>query len=350
VKYRPEHVTYSPEHVHTGRIAYFDGWRGISMLLVLAGHFLGETPLQLASLGVELFFVLSGRLMADILFGERYPLPGFFRRRVSRIYPALVVYVLLTFAATAQTSLAFKPAAVLSALTFTFNYALVMHHGVAAIENLWSLCVEEHAYLFLGAIAFLSRRSRFSPAWLILAAAVASMVDALVCSLVLKQPGLHVYWRTDAHVCSILWAVGAYFWLEGRRVWSFAPILLFAGAIAASAGAEPFRFAVVPILAGLAICTLGQAPALVRTALSWPPLVRAGIWSYSIYLWQQPLSRVARDGHLPAWAAMALSVLCGILGFYLVEQPARRFLNARWRPAPARTPPPSPRRARRTRP
>lgn len=331
-------MTSRPEHVHNGRIAYFDGWRGLSILLVLVGHFLGETRLQLSTLGVELFFVLSGRLMGDILFAERYPLPAFFRRRISRIYPALVVFVLLTWIATQHSSLGFKAPAVAAALTFTLNYAIVVHHGVQAIENLWSLCVEEHAYALLGLVAFASRRWRFEPLRLIALAALLSMLDAVVSVLVFHQGGRCVYWRTDAHVCSILWAAAVYLWLQRRRVWPLLPVALFAGVFAFAATPDTLKFAIVPILAALAICTLGQAPAVVRAVFSWGPLTRMGIWSYSVYLWQQPFSRLARDGVLPGWLALLLGVLFGVVSFYVIEQPARRFLNAKWRGAPAAQP------------
>jgi peptidoglycan/LPS O-acetylase OafA/YrhL len=319
--------------VHSGRIAWFDGWRGLSILLVLVGHFMGETQLGLSSLGVELFFVLSGRLMADILFAERYPLPAFFKRRISRIFPGLAVFVLVTWITTAHTGYAFKVEAVAAALSFTLNYAIVLHHGVQAIENLWSLCVEEHAYLYLGLVALASRRWRFDPLWLVLAAAAASMLDALASSLLLHQPGLSVYWRTDAHVCSILWAVAAFLALKDPRAWGAVSPLLLIGAVAAAAGSEPLKFAVVPILAGVSISALGDAPEFLRRALSFRPLTRLGVWSYSIYLWQQPFSRLAHDRALPSWAALGFGVAAGVASFYLIEQPARRFLNAKWRAA-----------------
>jgi peptidoglycan/LPS O-acetylase OafA/YrhL len=324
--------------VHSSRIVYFDGWRGLSILLVLIGHFIGETRLGLSSLGVELFFALSGRLMADILFAERYPLPAFFQRRFSRVYPALLVFVLLSWIAMSGSSLAFKTQAVAAALTFTLNYAIVLNHGVAVIENLWSLCIEEHAYAILGLVALAARRWRFGPLELIAAAALASMADAVVSGLAFHQAGLRVYWRTDAHVCSVLWAAAVYLWLGGRRVSPLLPVGLFAAVFALAVTPVTFEFALVPILAAVCVCTLGQAPALVRAVLSWEPLTRLGIWSYSIYLWQQPLSRLTYIGVLPAWAALLLGLLCGITSFYLVEQPARRFLNARWRALPIHAP------------
>ena len=52
-------------------IGYLDGWRGMAILLVLIGHFYPIKAMNLGTLGVDLFFVLSGRLMADILFVQK---------------------------------------------------------------------------------------------------------------------------------------------------------------------------------------------------------------------------------------------------------------------------------------
>src|SRR5262249_31327223 len=140
------------KHVHGGRIPYLDGWRGVALSLVVLAHFAlaKDDRFAVGALGVEFFFVLSGRLMADILFVESCPLPEFFRRRFSRIFPGMAAFVGLVWAATFWSSYAFKPLAAAFALTFTLNYAMVVGHGVAVIENLWSLCIEEHAYAFLG--------------------------------------------------------------------------------------------------------------------------------------------------------------------------------------------------------
>ena len=331
-------MSSGPEHVHSGRISYFDGWRGLSILLVLFGHFIWESPLRLSTLGVELFFVLSGRLIADILFAERYPLPAFFWRRVSRLYPALAVFVLLTWIATSGSSFGFKTSAVVAALTFTLNYAIVLNHGVAAIENLWSLCIEEHAYAILGLVALAARRWRFDPLLLIAIAALVSMTDALVSVLAFHQVGIHVYWRTDAHVCSILWGAAAYLLLRRTRVPPLLPVGLFAAVFVVAAASATIKLSLAPILLAPCVSTLGQAPALVRKVFSWKPLTWMGIWSYSIYLWNQPFSRLARVGVVPDWAALLLGVLAGIASFYLVEQPARRFLNAKWNALPRRVP------------
>lgn len=319
---------------HQKRLKHLDGWRGLSILIVLVGHFIQAAD-AIATLGVELFFVLSGRLMADILFCERFPIGEFFRRRVSRIFPAAAAFVLIVWIASSQSPYSFKPLAVASALTFTLNYAMVIGHGVAFIENLWSLCIEEHAYLLLGALAlFLRKTGGQAQPWLYAVAAL-SILDAVISGVILHQDSRAIYWRTDAHISSIFLAGGAYLSLRDKKVPAVTPLLCIAAGLVVSLGPEVVRYSLGTAFFAVAIATLERAPEAVRRILSWRPLAQIGLWSYSLYLWQQPFYRLGFDGLMPVWAAFAAAVGTGLLSFYLIEQPARRWLNARGRSRPA---------------
>src|SRR5229473_7329677 len=78
-----------------------DGFRGLAVTLVVVGHvFLSslEVHSQLASLGVLLFFVLSGFLITGVLLNEkdargRISLSNFYLRRVLRLAPALLIFL-----------------------------------------------------------------------------------------------------------------------------------------------------------------------------------------------------------------------------------------------------------------
>ena len=85
------------------RIAYLDGWRGLAVLLVFVGHFITTWGVNYGRLGVELFFVLSGRLMAEILFERELDLGKFYWRRFSRVFPALLVFATVIYFAAAGT-------------------------------------------------------------------------------------------------------------------------------------------------------------------------------------------------------------------------------------------------------
>jgi peptidoglycan/LPS O-acetylase OafA/YrhL len=322
------------------RIRHLDGWRGMSLICVLIGHF-GQAPgLKIGPLGVELFFVLSGRLMAEILFVEKFPLKRFYARRFSRIYPAMAVFAVIAFLVLLKTPLKFHPAFVATDLTFTYNYfAAIGHHRTDANDHIWSLCVEEHAYILLGLIALASRARRLAAAPTIALLAAASMLDGAV-SRLLGQSWFDAYWRTDSHVASVLVSATVYLatrrtrWLETQAgVALLSPVCLLLGVLLfADAFGDPFSYTAGTTLLAIAVCTLDVAPRALRGLLSSPPIVWVGVLSYSIYLWQQPF--YAAIFLAPPEAGRSLLLLAGAIAagaasFYLLEQPARRILNRR---------------------
>lgn len=80
-----------------GRVDYLDGWRGMAIISVLISHFLPATGFSLGKFGVDVFFVLSGMLMSNILFVKRTAITTFYKRRISGILPVFVVFVSLVY-------------------------------------------------------------------------------------------------------------------------------------------------------------------------------------------------------------------------------------------------------------
>src|SRR6476620_555449 len=76
-------------------VHYLDGWRGLAILFLLIGHFFPIDGINLGHLGVNLFFVLSGLLMARLLFVYEVPFGEFYQRRISRIFPTMMVFLLV---------------------------------------------------------------------------------------------------------------------------------------------------------------------------------------------------------------------------------------------------------------
>jgi peptidoglycan/LPS O-acetylase OafA/YrhL len=102
--------------------------------------------------GVDLFFVLSGFLIASQLFaqekqGQLISFKQFFLKRFFRIIPAYAVTVAVYFCIPF-----FREKKSLPHLwkfaTFTQNFGLNLKDN-GAFSHCWSLCVEEHFYLFL---------------------------------------------------------------------------------------------------------------------------------------------------------------------------------------------------------
>jgi peptidoglycan/LPS O-acetylase OafA/YrhL len=150
-----------------------DGLRGTAILAVLICHYSALLPksaswtgvLQNGWAGVDLFFVLSGFLITDILFdakGTRHYFRNFYARRVLRIFPlyygflAALLLVLL-FSGMAEWSRQLR-AAQPWLWTYTVNFWIPAqtkwNDGSDSIMPLWSLSVEEQFYLVWPLVVF----------------------------------------------------------------------------------------------------------------------------------------------------------------------------------------------------
>lgn len=102
--------------------------------------------------GVDLFFVLSGFLIASQLFipikaGQKISFPNFFLKRFFRIIPAYLLTLVLYFSIPFFREKEALPP-VWKFLTFTQNLGLNLR-DFGTFSHAWSLCVEEHFYLLL---------------------------------------------------------------------------------------------------------------------------------------------------------------------------------------------------------
>jgi peptidoglycan/LPS O-acetylase OafA/YrhL len=141
------------------RIAGLDLLRAVAILSVVCTHAWiagGMGPgfgwiEEYGWMGVDLFFVLSGyligrQLLMRLKHAGRIDLKAFYRQRAYRILPAYFIVVALYFC---FPLLREKPAIqpLWQFLTFTMN--LFVDPAVPhAFSSAWSLCVEEHFYLF----------------------------------------------------------------------------------------------------------------------------------------------------------------------------------------------------------
>lgn len=311
------------------RIEYLDGWRGLAILFVFIGHFFPNDTIDVARFGVNMFFVLSGLLMADILFIKRIELPKFFLRRFSRVYPGLLAFVGLSALLFLKTKIHVGSMAILSALTFTTNYAILYFHETGLFDHLWSLCVEEHSYIALGGLAYLERRGWPHARRLILWIGTLAMINGIIQSGVMGHQ--RIYWRTDVQCASIFMA--AYIYLSQKiKVYSYAVPLLIIAAFCSS-------FYVFPIYAGYTvgiiflaagICSLDAMPEALKNTLSLPALRQFGLWSYSLYLWQQPFYKLAEEGYGPKYPLLLGAFIMGIVSFYSIERPLRKLINRKY--------------------
>lgn len=127
------------------RYPVLDGWRGISILCVLAAHMLplGPKSWQLnftaGVLGMCLFFTLSGFLITSTLIYHS-SVRDFLIRRFCRILPLAWAFLLLALPLAAATPDAYVA-------HFLFYANLPPFWLTDLTGHFWSLCVEMHFYL-----------------------------------------------------------------------------------------------------------------------------------------------------------------------------------------------------------
>ena len=331
------------------RIAALDGWRGIAISLVLLEHLTvyGKHPLPLGSLGVDVFFVLSGYLITSRLLIEQdqtgsISLRKFYMRRAFRILPPVCLYlfamaVLKLFLRRADVT----GSQIMAALFFFRNYQFVAHPAGLLTLQFWSLAIEEHFYLFWPVtLVLLGRRKGL---WFAITLAIASAgwrlaleTHAGLSALVGCATQAQAILRTDARLDGLLVGCGLALLLRKEAVQRFvyrnfpteAPVVLLIGVLA-----DRHRTHGQPALTTYVLVALLLASSLVvkegmsYRALNLRPLVWLGGISYSVYIWQQVfLLHMPGDMLLGVLNMFPLNLTCVLLvacaSYRFVEQPS----------------------------
>jgi len=138
------------------RLKVLDGWRGISIAAVLAGHLLplGPKSLELnnavAGAGMAIFFTLSGFLITSVLLRDA-SVPRFLVHRLMRIVPLAWLASIITLLAIGADASVYLPHLLFYAnkepMTITF-----------ATQHFWSLCVEVQFYAIAAVLALAAGR------------------------------------------------------------------------------------------------------------------------------------------------------------------------------------------------
>ncbi|MEY2873553.1 MAG: hypothetical protein RLZZ373_924 [Pseudomonadota bacterium] len=139
------------------RLAGLDALRAFAVLLVIVNHLgpdrIGPVMVFDGSVGVELFFVISGFLITWLLLGEherhgRIALGAFYQRRVARLLPASLAYLLVGMLLLALRHQPIPWGAVVSTLFYGTNYYQAFTGAESHyLSHCWSLAVEEQFYL-----------------------------------------------------------------------------------------------------------------------------------------------------------------------------------------------------------
>jgi len=162
------------------KLVGLDHLRALAILLVWVFHYQGgtfkhpewSTAFAAGWTGVDLFYVLSGFLISSQLFaqikkGGSISLREFYIKRFFRIIPIYVLVVAIYFLFPFFREKEALPP-LWKFLTFTQNFGL-NRVGQGTFSHAWSLCVEEHFYLFLPiTLLILQYTNKFKNAWWLL--------------------------------------------------------------------------------------------------------------------------------------------------------------------------------------
>lgn len=360
------------------RLPSLDGWRAISILMVLGAHceFVGHQPIFSwfdGSLGVLFFFVISGFLITWLMLAEndrtgRISLRHFYIRRALRILPVFYTFLIVVAALQCFTPYSQNWGKWVQNLTFTTNFGPDPSSPFTT-SHLWSLSVEEQFYLLwpLTLVLLLKR-----------GAGTRQLLGFLALSLlavpVFKAMGHHKFPAFLAPVlgdrsffCNFnVLAVGCACAVYLRKVWRTdaaqnifrtqrVPVLFLGLVLVAvpyvfekfrhtSTPLRIFQFTMLPTCeaSGFALLML-QSVFLpgwgIYRALNWRWVCQIGVLSYSIYIWQQIFcSGPETFGWAPVWWMSFPGWLIPVLivsaaSYYGLERPILKWRGRFLEPA-----------------
>jgi peptidoglycan/LPS O-acetylase OafA/YrhL len=348
-----------PSHIPS-----LDGFRAMSILLVLVGHVAAThgapawmdraAIASLGNVGVRFFFVVSGFLITTLMLRDmarhgHIRMKLFYQRRSLRILPAAFFYVAviwalhmagfidLTYHLTTRTHADSALPDLIHALTFTANY---QHDYNWYYNHLWSLSVEEQFYLIWPVtLFFLKPRRAMQLAALMLL--VAPVVRWLMFSY---GSGPEIRLSREFQAVADALATGCLAallhnhlsekaWFMKLVSWPALPIC--AACIAAGYGValvyRPAAYVVGQTLANIGIVILLQH--IVRfpqqplgRLFNTRPLVYIGVMSYSLYLWQEPFLNFRSEHWLSSFPQnLVLAFLAAWASHRWIEKPFLRI-------------------------
>jgi len=339
-----------------------DGLRAFAVVAVIINHFDGSL-LSSGYLGVDIFFVISGFVITASLAKRGHSdarsfFFGFYRRRIKRLLPALLllfgaVAILISFFNLYPRSHILTGLYSIPGLSNLYLYWNSVDYWGSQAElnpftHTWSLGVEEQFYMLFPLLVFLTTRNK----WTVSALRRLRWV-LLVCSLL--SLASFVYYR-GTHTALTYFMMPFRFWEMGlgcllylqlklayegiRKLLQFLPLLFLLGLIVTTLfmphhEGSPFTTVAIVFLTLALIAKVKCEPNKRDVGglfLRNDAVVYIGKISYSLYLWHWPVIVLSKwtigVNALTIPFQVILTFLLSIVSYYLIENPLR---YTRWR-------------------
>jgi peptidoglycan/LPS O-acetylase OafA/YrhL len=332
-----------------------DGLRAVAVLSVVGFHAF-PAWVKGGFIGVDIFFVISGYLISSIIFSGlesgSFRIADFYRRRIRRIFPALIVVMIASLSFGWFALLADEYAQlgkhVAAGAAFLSNFIFYGESGyfdnaagTKPMLHLWTLAIEEQFYIFWPLmLAFVWKRK-----WnfLSLTAAIAIFSFAANLYLVSRNPPAAFYWPMSRFWELMIGGLLAYITLHEqgllvarKNLQSLTGFALLGAGLALINKEDEFPgwWALLPTVGSFFVISAGPAGWLNKYLLSNKLMVWVGLISYPLYLWHWPILSFARilESQEPyrnlRIAAVLLSILLAAITYLWVEKPLRSARNA----------------------
>ncbi|PTX55838.1 peptidoglycan/LPS O-acetylase OafA/YrhL [Litoreibacter ponti] len=332
MKYRPE----------------VDGLRAVAVVPVILFH-AGVGLFSGGYVGVDVFFVISGYLIAGILISElerdTFSIVRFYARRAKRILPALFFVMLLCVPAAWVIMLPteFKDfsQSLIAVTLFSSNFLFWIESDYFApaaelkpLLHTWSLAVEEQYYLVFP--VFLYFFWKFGRSKVILSICLLALMSLAASEWAWRSsPSANFYLAPTRAWELLVGALCAFAPEMLRRRWmnwlSVLGLLMIVASVFIYDHSTPFPslYTLLPVVGCALVILFAREDTWATFLLSRPICVGIGLISYSLYLWHQPLfafARLQNSGEPAASLMSALTVATFGLAYFtwrFVETPFR---------------------------
>jgi peptidoglycan/LPS O-acetylase OafA/YrhL len=310
---RPHHysTTYRPE---------IDGLRAIAVLAVIFFHS-GFRAFSGGFVGVDVFFVISGYLIALILIQdlekERFSISHFYQRRARRILPALfgvtLICIPLAWIWMLPHELRRFGQSLVSVGTFSTNVFFWLRTDYFSpnseeqpLLHIWSLAVEEQFYLIFPLLLALSWQ--LGKKTLISVSIAVALASLSLSEWMVHHDSTAAFYLIPTRAWELLAGVITAFWTSTRpgraaagkawtsRLASWVGIGLITVAILTFTAHTPTPglLTLAPVVGAVLVVGCVSRESFLGGVLSSTPIVVIGLMSYSLYLWHQPVLAFAR--------------------------------------------------------